>query len=96
MTKDQFVSNMKCWPPFQDMPKTKLVQIYDGLFGASGLISTQLKMGVDIKIGELGTFKLVDVAARMGRNPSNGEPVQIPAKRKVTFTTSKTWKDLVN
>ena len=36
-----------------------------------------------------GTFKKTHRAARVGRNPQTGEPVQIAAKTVLTFKTSK-------
>jgi len=40
-----------------------------------------------------GKLVVVDRAARMGRNPKTGEPIQIPAKRAVKFRLSKEAKD---
>ena len=37
----------------------------------------------------LGTFRLVDVPARQGRNPKTGEAISIPAKTVVRFKPSK-------
>ena len=41
----------------------------------------------------LGKLVVVDRAARMGRNPKTGEPIQIPAKRALKFRLSKEAKD---
>lgn len=49
-----------------------------------------------------GTFKLKTSAARparMGRNPKTGESIEIPAspeKKKITFSTSSSFKDFLN
>ena len=43
----------------------------------------------------LGKLVLVNRAARMGRNPATGEPIQIPAKRVVKFRVAKACKDAV-
>ena len=40
-----------------------------------------------------GKLVVVERAARMGRNPKTGEPIQIPAKRAVKFRLSKEAKD---
>jgi DNA-binding protein HU-beta len=37
----------------------------------------------------------VQSKARMGRNPQTGEPVKIPARKKVRFTVSKSFKEQV-
>jgi len=40
----------------------------------------------------IGKLVLVDRAARMGRNPSTGETIQIPAKKVVKFRIAKACK----
>lgn len=44
----------------------------------------------------LGTWKVVDVDARIGRNPQTGAPMNIPAKKRVKFQATKSLKDAVN
>ena len=41
----------------------------------------------------LGTFKVVERAARKCRNPRTGEEMEIPAQKTVKFTPSKWLKD---
>ncbi len=43
----------------------------------------------------LGKLVVVDRAARMGRNPATGEPIQIPAKRVLKFRIAKEAKTAV-
>ncbi len=43
----------------------------------------------------IGKLVLKDRAARMGRNPKTGEPIQIKAKRVVKFRISKAAKDAI-
>jgi DNA-binding protein HU-beta len=43
----------------------------------------------------LGKLVLVNRAARLGRNPATGQPIQIPAKRVVKFRVAKACKDAV-
>ena len=43
----------------------------------------------------LGKLVLVDRAARMGRNPATGQPLQIPAKTVLKFRIAKAAKDAV-
>lgn len=60
-----------------------------------GLVSTvvgSVKKGEPVKIPDLGTFRKVQSKARMGRNPQTGEPVKIPARKKVRFSVSKSFK----
>ena len=54
-----------------------------------------VKKGEPVKIPGLGTFRKVQTKARMGRNPQTGEPIKIPARKKVRFSVAKTFKDSV-
>jgi DNA-binding protein HU-beta len=44
----------------------------------------------------LGKLKLVQRAARMGRNPATGEAIKIPAKKVLKFSIAKAAKDAVS
>jgi DNA-binding protein HU-beta len=54
-----------------------------------------VKKGDPVKIPGLGTFRKVQTKARMGRNPATGEPIKIPARKKVRFSVAKSFKDSV-
>ena len=54
-----------------------------------------VRKGDPVKIPGLGTFRKVQTKARMGRNPQTGEPIKIPARRKVRFSVAKTFKETV-
>jgi DNA-binding protein HU-beta len=43
----------------------------------------------------LGRLQVRKRAARMGRNPATGEPIQIKASKKVAFRASKELKEAV-
>jgi len=45
--------------------------------------------GDSVMIRGFGTFKLKTTKARVGRNPQTNEPLNIPAKTKLTFKASK-------
>jgi DNA-binding protein HU-beta len=55
-------------------------------------ISSTLEKGDSVSLIGFGSFKVVDRAAREGRNPSTGEKIQIPATKTVKFTPSKVLK----
>ncbi len=57
-----------------------------------GLITKHLKRGERVKIAGLGILQVRKRAARMGRNPATGEPIQIKASKKVAFRASKDLK----
>ena len=60
-----------------------------------GLVSKHLKKGDRIRIGGLGILEVRKRAARMGRNPATGEPIQIKASKKVAFRAAKELKEAV-
>jgi DNA-binding protein HU-beta len=60
-----------------------------------GMITKHLKKGERVKIAGLGILQVRNRAARMGRNPATGEPIQIKASKKVAFRGSKELKEAV-
>jgi nucleoid DNA-binding protein len=60
-----------------------------------GLVTKHLKKGDRIRIGGLGILQVRKRAARMGRNPATGEPIQIKASKKVAFRPAKEIKEAV-
>lgn len=52
-------------------------------------IKGALNMGDEVAIHGLGKFTLKVAAAREGRNPKTGEPIQIATKRSVKFKATK-------
>jgi integration host factor subunit alpha len=59
------------------------------------LIAEALIAGNDVKISGFGNFQIRTKASRPGRNPRTGEPVDIEARRVVTFHASPKLKDSV-
>ncbi len=59
-----------------------------------GLVTKHLKKGDRIRIGGLGILQVRKRAARMGRNPATGEPIQIKASKKVAFRAAKELKEV--
>jgi DNA-binding protein HU-beta len=58
--------------------------------------TTSLNDGKPVILAGLGTFNPKHREARMGRNPSTGEALQIAASKGVKFTPSKLLKDALN
>jgi len=56
------------------------------------IITRHLKNGERVKISGLGILQVRNRAARMGRNPMTGEPIQIKASKKVAFRATKELK----
>src|SRR5215510_10352373 len=59
------------------------------------LITKHLKKGDRIRLVGLGVLQVRKRAARMGRNPATGEPIQIKASKKVAFRAAKELKEAV-
>ena len=58
-------------------------------------VGDSLKSGDEVRLNNLGTFTLTHWNARMGRNPSTGEQVQIAAKTAIKFKATKPLADAV-
>lgn len=58
------------------------------------IILERVGSGDVVTIPRLAKFALVDRAARVGRNPQTGEPIDIPAKRVAKITPTKAYKEL--
>ncbi len=59
-------------------------------------IESSLKSGDQVTLVGFGTFSVRDRAARTGRNPRTGEPIDIPASKMPSFKAGKALKDAVN
>jgi DNA-binding protein HU-beta len=59
-------------------------------------IIDETSTGNDVAIAGLGSFKAADRAARVARNPTNGEEVQVPAKKALVFKAAKAVKEALN
>ena len=57
------------------------------------VIAEELAAGGEVPLPHIGKLQVRDVAARTGRNPATGEPIEIPAKRKVALVVAKAMKD---
>mgnify|MGYP000976331830 CR=1 FL=1 len=65
------------------------------LKAVQGAIIAVLVNGDKITLPGFGTFKVVETAARTGRNPKTGKEVAISARRVVTFHASQKLKGMV-
>jgi DNA-binding protein HU-beta len=59
-------------------------------------IASSLAKGDAVTLVGFGTFSVKDRAARTGRNPRTGEPIQIAAAKVPGFKAGKALKDAVN
>jgi len=59
-------------------------------------ITNSLKQSESVVLVGFGTFNVKDRAARMGRNPQTGAPIQIKAARVPSFKAGKALKGALN
>lgn len=76
-----------------DLTKTDARKIVDSVFVAIGEAAAR---GDEIALNGFGKFKVKHAPAREGRNPANGETIQIVASKKLTFSAAKAVKDKLN
>jgi DNA-binding protein HU-beta len=75
-----------------DLPKGKVKPVIDALFAA---IAEAAARGDEVSITGFGKFKVKPTQARTARHVQTGEPIHVPASRKVSFAPSQTLKDRV-
>ena len=87
------------------MNKAELVEAMSRQMGSSkaeaeraleaftGAVAAGLKKDHEVSIQGFGNFRISRRAARMGRNPKTGEPLQIAASTGVGFRAGKALKD---
>ncbi|MFT3725025.1 MAG: HU family DNA-binding protein [Hyphomonadaceae bacterium] len=75
-----------------EMPKKQSEAILNDLVT---MLTKHLKKGDRIRMAGLGVLVVRKRAARMGRNPATGEPVQIKASKKVAFRAAKELKESI-
>jgi DNA-binding protein HU-beta len=69
---------------YRDTPKKVLSEITKSVFQAIPEITVNAPLRTPI-----GTFKVVTLSARQGRNPQTGEVISIPAKQVLKFKEAK-------
>ncbi|MHB1042874.1 MAG: HU family DNA-binding protein [Eubacteriales bacterium] len=57
------------------------------------VISESISQGKEVRIVGFGTFKVRQRAARTGRNPKTGKPIEICAKTVPVFVPGKSLKE---
>jgi DNA-binding protein HU-beta len=59
-------------------------------------IMSEVKKGNQVKLTGFGIFNSTKRKARIGRNPQNGTPIKISAKRVPKFKSGKKFRDALN
>ncbi len=76
-----------------DLPKASASRALDAMVES---ITEALQGNDQVVLVGFGTFTVKDRAARIGRNPQTGEPIQIKAAKVPGFKAGKALKDAVN
>ncbi len=90
MTKADIIENV--YEKVGGFSKKEAAEIVETVFDT---IKETLERGEKIKISGFGNFVVRDKNSRVGRNPQTGEPIKIPARKKVGFSVAKTFKEQV-
>ncbi|MDB5973319.1 MAG: himA [Nevskia sp.] len=90
MTKDDLLASLS--EKF-GIPKTQASELVSSLFDQIG---AALEKGERVAFPGFGAFTVADRAARTGRNPGTGAPINIPAKRVVKFAPASALEQSVN
>ena len=75
-----------------DLPKRQVETMMGGFVQS---FAEHLQQGTKIRIPGLGIFQVRSRAARTGRNPATGEPIQIKASKKIAFRPAKELKEAI-
>ncbi len=76
-----------------DIPKAAAGRAVDAVVEA---ITGALKEGDQVALVGFGTFSVKERAARTGRNPQTGAPIEIAAANIPSFKAGQALKDAVN
>jgi len=72
-----------------DMSKAEAERAVNALLDS---IKDALTAGSEVNISGLGKFEVSERAARTGRNPATGAPIDIPASKTVRFKPAAPFK----
>ena len=78
--------------PVLSLTESQVKSVIDAFVAQLG---TEVVAGNVVRVNGLGSFEVKDVAARTARNPQTGDPIAVPASRKVAFRVTKSLKQTV-
>ena len=76
-----------------EISKSAAERAVDAFIGA---VKSSLRKDEEVTLVGFGTFYAGQRAARTGRNPRTGEPIEIKAARTAKFRAGKALKDAIN
>ena len=89
MNKEELVSSLAAATSLTQKDVTKVLE------ALVETVKITLKKGEDITLIGFGTFKVSSRAARTGRNPKTGAPLEIKASKVPSFKAGKALKEAV-
>lgn len=90
MNKNQLIDSVS---EAVDLPKSKVGEVLDSILDT---ITQSLIEKEQVAIAGFGTFSSKERAARVGRDPRTGNPLNIPASTVAGFKPAKALKDALN
>lgn len=93
MNKQDLINEINARTPINGLNKAGIDEVLTTLGDIAQAHLT--KPGAELTLPGIGKLKAVAKPARTGRNPANGEEIEIPAKTAVKFTAAKALKDAV-
>lgn len=90
MTKVQLIESVAA---ATGQPKNEIEKMLEATLDR---VSNALVSGDKVDLRGLGIFEAKETKARMGRNPSTGAAIEIPASRKASFRPGKELKERLN
>ncbi|MDR2300750.1 MAG: HU family DNA-binding protein [Deltaproteobacteria bacterium] len=90
MTKAELVARLA-----EDTELTQ-VQATKAINGLVAILGDEIRTTGSISLAGLGSFTLVERAARRGFNPKTKEPIKIAASKTVKFRVAKALKESIN
>lgn len=77
---------------FDSLPRKMTKELVQSFLS---VIEQNITAGGKVRIDGIGILKVKDRAPRVGRNPKTGEQINIPASKKVTFSSASKLKEKV-
>lgn len=91
MTKAEIIDSV--YEKVGEFSRKEAAEIVDQVFM---IMKEVLAEGDKVKVSGFGNFVVREKQQRIGRNPQTGQPIQISARRVLTFKPSQVLKNLLN
>lgn len=93
LTKAEFVTALKDALPETFETKASAEKAYDTF---CEVLANGVAANGGVRLPSIGAFSVAERAARTGRNPQTGQPIQIAARNVVKFSAAKALTEKIN